>query len=575
MAGNASLRHVNKQIKSKERVAEHGEVFTNEREVNAMLDMVKQETERIESRFWEPACGNGNFLAEVLNRKLAVVKKQYSKSVPEYEKYSILALSSIYGVDIMEDNAKECRTRLYDIWNKAYTKQCKAEANNAVREAASFIIRHNILYGDTLAMLCNDGEPIVFAQWDLVSGNKMKRRDYRLDQLMKGHDSQMDLEMLMGGWEFDEETQAWIPSPIKEYPLMNYWEVQDHAYEFIPTLHPEGSLNMKFDVICGNPPFQLSDGGARSSASPVYQLFVQQAMKLNPRYITMIMPARWYAGGKGLDSFRNNMLNDIHLKELHDYPITRECFPGVNIRGGVCYFLWAREYDNKNEKVKVTTHMNGEVTTVCRDMKYKDFDIFIRHEKALSILDKVVGLDEGNMLSSIVSSRKPFGLTTDFSKTGQFHESEKGLKSPLKCIAKGKTIGFVEKSCIHSHEEWINAWKVMAPRANNIGTELNDDNLNAFVAAPGTVCTESYIVFGGDAELTQETAQNMVVYLQTKFARFCNSLAKISQDATSKTYRFVPMQNFNEQWTDEKLYKKYNLTKQEVEFIEDTIMSMD
>ena len=218
---------VSKQIKSKERVAEHGEVFTNEREVNAMLDMVKQETERIESRFLEPACGNGNFLAEVLNRKLAVVKKQYGKSVLEYEKYSILALSSIYGVDIMEDNAKECRTRLYDIWNKAYRKQCKAEANDAAREAANFIIRHNILYGDALTMLRNDGEPIVFAQWDLVSGNKMKRRDYRLDQLMKGHDTQLDLEILMGGWEFDEKTQAWIPSPIKEYPLMNYWEVQD------------------------------------------------------------------------------------------------------------------------------------------------------------------------------------------------------------------------------------------------------------------------------------------------------------------------------------------------------------
>lgn len=215
------------QIKSKERVAEHGEVFTNQREVDAMLDLVKDETERIESRFLEPACGDGNFLAEILCRKLAVVKKKYKKSMPDFEKYSILALSSIYGVDIMEDNAKECRTRLYDIWNKAYTKQCKAEANDAAREAANFIIRHNILYGDALTMLRNDGKPIVFAQWDLVSGNKMKRRDYRLDQLMKGHDSQMDLEMLMGGWEFDEETQAWIPSPIKEYPLMNYWEVQD------------------------------------------------------------------------------------------------------------------------------------------------------------------------------------------------------------------------------------------------------------------------------------------------------------------------------------------------------------
>lgn len=213
-------------IKSKERVAEHGEVFTSQREVNAMLDMVKSETDRIESRFLEPACGDGNFLAEILRRKLAVVKRQYGKSRLEYEKYSILALTSIYGVDIMEDNACECRDRLYDIWNKDYTSHCKKECRDECRDSAKYILEHNILCGDALTMLRNDGTPIVFAQWDLVSGNKMKRRDYRLDQLMKGHDSQMDMEMYMGGWEFDEETNAWVPSPIEEYPLTNYWEVQ-------------------------------------------------------------------------------------------------------------------------------------------------------------------------------------------------------------------------------------------------------------------------------------------------------------------------------------------------------------
>ena len=215
------------QIKSKERVADHGEVFTNKREVNAMLDLVKDETERIESRFLEPACGDGNFLAEVLRRKLNVVKKQYGRSKSEFEKYSILALSSIYGVDIMEDNTEECRERLFSICDEAYSKQCGTEANDTCREAARYILEHNILCGDALTMLRSDGNPIVFAQWDLVTGNKIKRRDYRFDQMMRGTEEQTFMEMFLDDWEFDEETNAWIPSPIKEYPLMNYWEVQD------------------------------------------------------------------------------------------------------------------------------------------------------------------------------------------------------------------------------------------------------------------------------------------------------------------------------------------------------------
>ena len=211
------------QIKSKERVTEHGEVFTNEREVNAMLDLVKQETGRIESRFLEPACGEGAFLKEILRRKLEVVKNMYKKS--SYG-YAILALTSIYGVDIMEDNANICRQNLYDIWNKDYSRYAKEQANDQCREVAKFILRKNILCGDALTMLQNDGTPITFAEWSLVTGDSIKRRDYRLNELLDGHEQQMTIFMI--GWEYDEEIQAFIPSPVQEYPPTDYRRLNDY-----------------------------------------------------------------------------------------------------------------------------------------------------------------------------------------------------------------------------------------------------------------------------------------------------------------------------------------------------------
>jgi len=216
-----------RQIKSKERVAEHGEVFTDEREVNAMLDLVKDESSRIESRFLEPACGNGNFVIEVLNRKLVTVRKKYGRSPSDYEKFSIIAVSSIYGVDILEDNVKECRKRLYDFWNRHYTEICGSESREEVRKAAKYIIRHNILHGDALTMLKNNGEPIVFAQWDLAMGNKLQRLDYRLDSLMRTQDEdQMELDFGMQEWNTDRDADTSISEPVKKYPLVNYWEVQ-------------------------------------------------------------------------------------------------------------------------------------------------------------------------------------------------------------------------------------------------------------------------------------------------------------------------------------------------------------
>lgn len=206
-------------------MADHGEVFTAEREVKAMCDLVKQETERIESRFLEPACGNGNFLAEVLSRKLAVVKQKYGKNNFDYERYSVLAVTSLYGVDILEDNAEECRQRLFDIWNKEYTTNVKTQANEQCREAVWFILHKNILCGDALTMLQKDDTPIIFAEWSLVTGTQIKRRDFRLDELLCGHEEEMSL--FTANWEYDEEVKAFIPAPIKEYPLTDYKKVQN------------------------------------------------------------------------------------------------------------------------------------------------------------------------------------------------------------------------------------------------------------------------------------------------------------------------------------------------------------
>lgn len=215
-----------KQVKSKERVVDHGEVFTAKREVNAMLDLVKQETERIESRFLEPACGDGNFLAEVLRRKLAIVKRKYRRSKHDYEMYSVIAVSSIYGVELLSDNVEECRNRLFKIWDDQYVLVCKNEANDICREAVMFILARNILCGDALTMRQVDGGPIIFSQWDLAMGTCLKRRDYRLDELLEEDVTQISI--FMTGWEYDEKIQAYVPKPIAEYPLVDYRRVQDY-----------------------------------------------------------------------------------------------------------------------------------------------------------------------------------------------------------------------------------------------------------------------------------------------------------------------------------------------------------
>lgn len=344
--------------------------------------------------------------------------------------------------------------------------------------------------------------------------------------------------------------------------------------------------DMNYDMIVGNPPYQELDGGAGVSAKPIYNEFVDVAREYQPKYVVAIMPARWYAGGKGLEEFRESMLNDTHIEELHDFLHPEDVFPGTNNRGGICCFFWNKEFDTDNNKTTVVTHYDSNnFDKIKRNLRIKDLDIFIRYNQAISILNKAVPTEDTKVMADYVSSRKPFGIESDIIRTSEWKDTPGTSKKYIKCIGKGQKQGYLKESVITLHSEWVNLWKVFTSRANNVGTELEDDNLNTFIGEPGTICTEAYIVLGIGLNLTKKTAKNLSKYCSTKFARFMHSLAKASHDATSKTYRFVPLQDFSENsdinWAlsipeiDKQLYAKYGLSTEEIAFIEKMIKPME
>lgn len=300
------------------------------------------------------------------------------------------------------------------------------------------------------------------------------------------------------------------------------------------------------------------------SASPIYQMFVEQAKKLNPRYISMIIPARWFAGGKGLDNFRDVMLHDNSIRVIHDYPEASDCFSGVQIKGGVCYFLWDR--DNKGE-CSVVTHRGNEIgESVSRPLLEKGCDVFIRYNEAVSILHKVQSKGEES-IERFVSTRKPFGLDT------LFHGNRIPQKDYL-IIYDNEGMGYVSVKYIQKNHDWINKWKVFIPEAGSGSDSFPHPILGKpFIGRPGSVSSETYLVIGPYVD--EETCRNVLSYISTRFFRFLVMLKKPSQHATSKVYTFVPIQDFSKPWTDEELYVKYDLTNEEIAFIESMIKPME
>jgi len=340
-------------------------------------------------------------------------------------------------------------------------------------------------------------------------------------------------------------------------------ELETHAYQFIHTEKPEEIFKMKFDVIIGNPPYQLSDGGYGRSATPIYQDFVHQAKKLGPRYLTMIIPSRWFAGGKGLNDFRAEMLNDDHIRKIVDFEDASEIFPGVSIAGGICYFLWERDSTGPCEIVNIH---NG--TEVVSTRPLNEFETFIRHSQAVPIVSKVLAKKEKRMHEQ-VSSYKPFGLRTFVKpqKTGDI------------TLHWQKGEGPYNRKEITSGVEMIDKWKVISSRsghehAGNPGKDGRRRVLSKIeILPPGTICTETYLVIGVYTEEAQ--ARNLVAYMQTRFFRFLVSLFMYSHSITKDTYAFVPILDMSTRWTDEMLYKRYGISKDEIQFIESKIRPME
>ncbi len=374
--------------------------------------------------------------------------------------------------------------------------------------------------------------------------------------------------------EMDYEKAAMLLQQMKPFETITLTEALE-----------KGADAVEFGAVVGNPPYQEKDGGAQASAKPLYHEFVLIAKTLYQKFLCLIIPTRWFAGGKGLDTFRDYMLNEKYLRRLDDYLNPFEVFPETNNRGGICTFLMDKEWNAEIGLTNIVTHgEDGEKSSIVRSMKTNGVEIFIRDSIAVNIIEKIFQNKETASFEQWVSPRKPFGIESNIIRTSAFSLSPDGMEFPVTCIGKRFCKGYIDKRHIKQHLEWVNVWKVIVPRANNIGTELNDDNLNSMILGLNTVCTEAYIVVGAENDLDKQKAENLRKYIGTKFFRFLHKQAKASQDASRQTYHFIPVQNVSMDsdinWEcspeelDEQLFEKYSLTSEEKTHIKTSIKDM-
>lgn len=343
-------------------------------------------------------------------------------------------------------------------------------------------------------------------------------------------------------------------------------DLETYAYQFIHTDKPQNIFNLKFDVIIGNPPYQLSDGGHGRSAKPIYHHFIEQAKKMNPRFLTMIIPARWYAGGKGLDEFRNEMLNDDRIRMLVDFENSNEVFPGVDIAGGICYFLWER--DNKGP-CEIINQYDGKRVSSTRELN--EFNIFIRHSKAVPVIRKVHEIENPKyFLNKVVSPRKPFDLPTNY----------KPHKKGIPChFTQRIGLQFAKNGDYKDRFKIKDKWKLLIPRAPIAGqTDFSKPvgfyyDGNTRIAKPGEICTESWLV--ACAFSTKEEVLSFKSYLFTKIVRFLLLQTVVSQDIPRDKFEFIPyLDKYNQEFTDETLKKRWNITDEEWKFIDAKIRNI-
>ena len=477
------------------------EVFTPPQLVNQMLDQLPAELwSDPEAKFLDPVTKSGVFLREIAKR----LDEGLAAIIPDQQ----TRLNHIF------------RDQLYGI---------------AITELTSLLARRSVYCSKTA-----NGRYSVCEQFFTPDGNiRFDRTEHHWQN---------------GKCTFCGASEA-------EYARAS--DLETHAYQFIHTNNPEEIFDMRFDVIVGNPPYQLSDGGFGRSASPIYNKFVLQAKKLEPRYLTMIIPSRWFAGGKGLNDFRSEMLNDDRIRKIVDFENASEVFPGVDIAGGICFFLWDRDSAGQCEVSNVS---GSNITVSTRPLN--EFPTFIRHSQAVPIIRKVVGKANG-FLSDQVSSAKPFGLRTFARPADQgdlilrWHGGE----------------GPYPRSAVTVGRDMIDQWKVITSKVSYDHAGLPDKNGSRRVFSiidilpPGTICTETYLVVGSYE--TRLEAESMEAYLRTRLTRFLVAQLSFSQDIFKDKFQFVPQLPVDVLWTDEEVYGWFDLTEEEIKFVESKVRPME
>lgn len=478
------------------------EVFTPPKLASAMLDMLPQDLfRRADSTFLDPMCKSGVFLREIARRLNEGLRDQLPD---EQKRVDHILTQQVFGLATSELTAAISRRSVY----------CSKKA---------------------------DGKYSIATQFTSFEGNIcLPRTQHRWNRDGRCEDCGAS----KGEYDRGEAREA-------------------YAYPFIHGIDPRELYNVRFDVIIGNPPYQLSDGGFGRSASPIYHDFVQQAKKLEPRYLTMVIPSRWFGGGKGLDAFRAEMLSDDRLRSITDFEDATEVFPGVSVAGGVCYFLWDRDYHGSCEMINV---QGGVRTATVRQLN--EFSTFVRESRAVPIIRKVTAKNEP-MMREQVSSYKPFGLRT--------YVQPQASGDIILYWQKGE--GPFKREDITAGIEMIDRWKVIASRSGHehAGNPGKDGTRRVLartdVLPPGTVCTETYLVIGHFE--TEEEARNLHSYMQTRLFRFLMSLFMYSHGITKDTFAFIPILDMTRRWTDAELAARYELTADEVAFIESKIRAWE
>ena len=486
------------------------EVFTPPKLANDVLDLLPSNIWSNPSiTFLDPCCKTGVFLREITIRLIEGLKDK----IPDLqERVNHILTKQVFGIAITELTALMTRRTLY----------CSKNANGKYSICTEFGNKGgNIYYNPKINHKWNNGKCMICG----ASQELWKRGD----------------------------------------------ELESHAYAFI---HKELKeiFSMKFDVIIGNPPYQLSVGGGNgANAIPIYDKFIKAAKRLNPKYITMIIPAKWYTGGRNLNAFRESMINDKRIREIHDFPKSIDCFPSVDIAGGICYFLWDSNHQGLCDFYE---HRNHEVTSVStRYLKVPYFKGVIRNNNAISITDKL-NLTETENFSKLVKSQTPFGLYSNFKNFS--NSSASNYVKLLRVKKKGDGDAYVSINEITKNKEIVNQYKIYTNL--NYGRSIDGNPpykviSDPILGFPQTCCTQSYLVIGGFE--TQIEAENVISYMETKFFRFLVMLALAGQTFSPSTYSLIPMQNFSKAWTDDELYEKYGLSQDEIQYIESMIRPMD